>query len=275
MSKIFWAVLLVGLLGLAGTIYYSIDAENPQDFELLGRASVAVAVIGALGVLVCSMLKLPEVQSIVSSFPEREDDETEEQEQGLGDRVGWALVWFGGAGLALALIAMFLLGPFPLLVLFAQVAAVAGLAGIACLAVLWVSRASEVEGSLAAVARQNLRDLSISAPQARMAAAGIAVLAIIIGGFWVYDRSKEASVAEAAIVVSTCIGFINKEFNDNSRSNPAFATDTWTKRGSIVVEVGWKETSFSSTYQTRLCVYDPERGKMSSPGFIGRGRWER
>ncbi|WP_282048414.1 hypothetical protein [Sulfitobacter mediterraneus] len=275
MSKIFWAVLLGGLLGLAGTIYYSIDAENPQDFELLGRASVAVAVIGALGVLVCSVLKLPEVQSIVSSFPEREDGETKKQEQALGDRVGWALVWFGGTGLVLASSAIAVLGSSPAFMLFAKVALVAGLAGIACIAILWVSRASEVENSVVAQARQNLQHQSISSPQVRLAAAAVAILGLFLGGYWVYSQKQETRQAVGRFAVSNCLDFINREFNNNSRSNPAFIDDTWNKNGSIVVSVGWKETRSSSTYQTRLCVYDPERGKMSSPGALGRGRWER
>ncbi|WP_120503424.1 DUF805 domain-containing protein [Sulfitobacter mediterraneus] len=148
MSKIFWAVLLVGLLGLAGTIYYSIDAENPQDFELLGRLMIVVAVVGAGGVFANWLVQLPVFRPMVSAFLEREDDDTDDtkkQEQGLGDRVGWALVWFGGAGLVLASSAIAVLGSSPAFMLFAKVALVAGLAGGACFAVLWVYRASKNE----------------------------------------------------------------------------------------------------------------------------------
>jgi Protein of unknown function (DUF805) len=145
MSKVFWTVLLAGLLGLAGTIYYSIDAENPQDFELLGRLLIVVAVVGAGGVFASWLIQLPVFQPIVSAFLEREDDETKGQEQALGDRVGWALVWFGGTGLVLASSAIAVLGSSPALMLFAKVALVAGLAGVACFALLWVYRAQQNE----------------------------------------------------------------------------------------------------------------------------------
>ena len=275
MSKVFWAVLLGGLLGLAGTIYYSIDAENPQDFELLGRLMIVVAVIGAGGVFATRLIQLPVFRPMVSAFLEREDDDTKGREQGLGDRVGWALVWFGGTGLVLASSAIAVLGSSPAFMLFAKVALVAGLAGVACFAVLWVSRASEVENSVVAQARQNLQHQSISSPQVRLAAAAVAILGLFLGGYWVYSQMQETRQAVGRFAVNNCLDFINREFNSNSRSNPAFIDDTWNKNGSIVVSVGWKETRSSSTYQTRLCVYDPERGKMSSPGALGRGRWER
>lgn len=107
-------------------------------------------------------------------------------------------------------------------------------------------------------------------------AAGIA-LALFAG--WAIKKSAQRAEADHAYLTShvrsRCVSWINDEFNHRSTSNPASAYDSWEKNGHIVVEVAWKKNSYSKSLDARLCVYDPDTGRMQSPGAFGRGRWEK
>lgn len=51
-----------------------------------------------------------------------------------------------------------------------------------------------------------------------------------------------------------------------------FSSEVWEKDGKVVVEIGFDDNGTS--YNTRLCVFDPETGRMQAPNTFNRGRWE-
>jgi len=169
----------------------------------------------------------------------------------------WALAWFGGAGLIMVFGVNVIFGlvrglEFPTTVF--GVAAVVGLAGLffskAPSRVVWV--------------RANLKLV--------LGILFTGVLSMI--GYLVITDHLSGRAADRKVAEDRCVRFINDEFNSGSRHNPAFHRDTWSKDGSIVVEVGWKETRSSSSYTTRLCVYDRKNQRLRSPGAFDRHRWE-
>jgi len=108
-------------------------------------------------------------------------------------------------------------------------------------------------------------------------AISVTLLVAIVGFiYWSVDSKTRAETERAvAYVSSECQNWINKEYNDGrSGSRKAVAMDFWPKNGHLVVEIGWKASSTSSSYSTRLCVVDMETGKMFSPGALGRANWE-
>ncbi|MCB4458534.1 hypothetical protein [Leisingera sp. McT4-56] len=107
----------------------------------------------------------------------------------------------------------------------------------------------------------------------------LAVLVVGCFGVWVYleaMKREETDLAYLTIQVrSQCATWINREFNSGNPQLRARASDSWQKNGHIVVDVTWKDSSSSKSRNTRLCVYDPDTGRMQSPGAFGRGRWEK
>lgn len=100
-------------------------------------------------------------------------------------------------------------------------------------------------------------------------------LAVFVGG-WNFLQNKKTEAQQAAFssAKSRCQSWIDKEYNDIRRVAPAFVSGYWEKNGRLVVEVGWHEEAGSSTYYSRLCVVDPESGRMFSPGAFSRNEWE-
>ena len=131
----------------------------------------------------------------------------------------------------------------------------------------------EVAASIKALANLDLGKIK----RKHWVAAAVLVLAGASG--WSYMRSaKEAeeNLAFATGLARTkCASWMNIEFNSRNTQRPAKATGSWQKNGHIVVEVVWPESSYSNSLTSRLCVYDPSTGQMSSPGAFGRGRWEK
>lgn len=105
----------------------------------------------------------------------------------------------------------------------------------------------------------------------------VAGFLLLVSGsiFWLYQlRTEEIKADTEAIAEKLCVAFINENYNDGSRYNPAFSSDLWWKRSKAVVEVGLRETKSSSSYRTYLCIYDPIKGDLFTPGAFGRSDWE-
>lgn len=52
--------------------------------------------------------------------------------------------------------------------------------------------------------------------------------------------------------------------------------DMWKKNGAIVAEMGYKEVSYKdSSYSTRYCVYDKEKGTISLPSVFNQSEWKK
>lgn len=103
------------------------------------------------------------------------------------------------------------------------------------------------------------------------------VVIAVAGGWQVLAVSHQAQADRTLVVAQVrtqCASFINREFNGGSRNDPARANGVWNKNGHIVVEVVWKENRRDPSYQSRLCVYNPETKRLDSPGAFGRVRWE-
>lgn len=107
-------------------------------------------------------------------------------------------------------------------------------------------------------------------------AAGVA-LVLTIG--WVSMQSAQQVKADLAnltgYVRAQCASWINDEFNHGNVTRSARASNSWRKGEYIVVDVTWKDSSVSKSWSSRLCVYDPDTGRLQSPGAFGRGRWEK
>lgn len=125
----------------------------------------------------------------------------------------------------------------------------------------------------------NLKRLFAPVLPSREVALVIIVCGIGYLGYQFWTEQQINSSEAASRVISTaetkCSQWIGDEYNPNQRTDPATIYGTWEKNGSIVVEIAWPRERSSSTLNSRLCVYDPETGRMQSPGAFGRGRWER
>lgn len=103
----------------------------------------------------------------------------------------------------------------------------------------------------------------------------VSVVAFAGWSYWGSVKQTEADLASATSYArSACTSFINKEFNNNSRSNPARVYGDWQKNEHIVVEIVWNRGYSGGSLDSRLCVYNPETRRMHSPGAFGRERWE-
>ena len=53
--------------------------------------------------------------------------------------------------------------------------------------------------------------------------------------------------------------------------------DVYSKKGSVVVEVGYKEAGRNqgNSYSVRLCVLDKEKGTISLPSPLNDGEWKK
>ncbi|MGH1467220.1 MAG: hypothetical protein ACRBBQ_17870 [Cognatishimia sp.] len=97
-----------------------------------------------------------------------------------------------------------------------------------------------------------------------------AVLGVV--AFSVIKQNAEAKTRATA--EGHCQKFINEELNPRRKSDPAYVIGTWRKGERVVVEVAWKTSSIGTSFRSRLCVYDPNSGRMSAPGELGRTVWE-
>ena len=108
--------------------------------------------------------------------------------------------------------------------------------------------------------------------------AALGVAAVFVTGWYMMTAAEQAKADRAAFtsqIRSRCASWMNKEFNNNSRSNPTRVYGDWQKNEHIVVEIIWNRGHSGGSLDSRLCVYNPKTGRMHSPGAFDRGRWEK
>lgn len=75
---------------------------------------------------------------------------------------------------------------------------------------------------------------------------------------------------------SACQDFVQEKMIIVKENTHVF--DSWVKDGKIVVEVGYKEypnNLKADSYNTRLCVYDEEKGTISLPSLFNNSEWRK
>ena len=85
-----------------------------------------------------------------------------------------------------------------------------------------------------------------------------------------FGPSKE----ENELVEKNCSEFVEKEMNGQYQQTKVF--DTYSKKGKVVVEVGYKDRhSSGDSYSVRLCVVDFDKGTLSSPSPLNDSEWKK
>jgi hypothetical protein len=95
------------------------------------------------------------------------------------------------------------------------------------------------------------------------------MLALVAILFFIYSGPSSEKIATAS---KLCEEFVQENFE---RDTHVF--DTWTKKGKIVVEVGYRipRHSSDSSYSVRLCVVDDEKGTIEIPGLLNNNEWNK
>lgn len=84
------------------------------------------------------------------------------------------------------------------------------------------------------------------------------------------------SSAQISAATSECQSFVEDKMGVLKEDTHIF--DSWVKDGKIVVEVGYKQYPIKSrddSYNTRLCVYDEEKGTISLPSVLNNSEWRK
>lgn len=81
------------------------------------------------------------------------------------------------------------------------------------------------------------------------------------------------SSEELAHIQEECVKFHKTQ--RAKYSSTVKAIDHWQKDGHTVVELSQKESDYSSSYTSHLCVYDPDKGSISLPSVFERSRWSK
>lgn len=68
--------------------------------------------------------------------------------------------------------------------------------------------------------------------------------------------------------------WMHQEFLSGDKLRPVTIFEHWRQRGHVVVDVGLPRSGGANSMSSRLCVYDPASGRLTSPGALGRARWE-
>ncbi|GAA6208547.1 hypothetical protein NBRC116601_18400 [Cognatishimia sp. WU-CL00825] len=103
----------------------------------------------------------------------------------------------------------------------------------------------------------------------------VVLASVVVLGVVAFSVIQQNAAAEVqATAEGNCQKFINKELNPRRKTDPAYVIGTWRKGERIVVEVAWRTSSYDTAYESRLCVYDPNSGRMSVPNVFGRSVWE-
>lgn len=79
---------------------------------------------------------------------------------------------------------------------------------------------------------------------------------------------------EKKIASKECPEFIEQ----NMKSTKSIETkifDIYSKKGKVVVEVGYKDKYSDDSYSVRLCVLDSEKGTISSPSPLNDSEWKK
>jgi hypothetical protein len=101
--------------------------------------------------------------------------------------------------------------------------------------------------------------------------AAIAVAYLLLG-------SSEPSEEKAKEASALCREFIGKEMRSQGAFPKSIETkvfDVWTKRGAIVMDIGFREEYTDSSYSMRKCVYDEAKGTLSSPSPLNDSDWKK
>lgn len=96
----------------------------------------------------------------------------------------------------------------------------------------------------------------------------VSLLAIL---YVVTQTMNKVSSDQISQAERSCVGWFKSDRDVGSFD--AFKSDSWRKDGRAVVEVGFNRKT--SSYSTRLCIYDFETNTMSAPTNFTRGRWEK
>jgi hypothetical protein len=92
-------------------------------------------------------------------------------------------------------------------------------------------------------------------------------LAATAGWFGPSDEEKKLAKDE-------CPKFIEKNMK-RRKSIETKIFDIYTKKGKVVVEVGYKDKYSDDSYSVRLCVLDSEKGTISSPSPMNESEWRK
>jgi len=102
----------------------------------------------------------------------------------------------------------------------------------------------------------------------RLLAVTLAVpLAATAGWFGPSDEEKKLAKEE-------CPKFIEKNMGSR-RSIETKIFDIYTKKGKVVVEVGYRNKYSDDSYSIRLCVLDSEKGTILSPSSLNDSEWRK
>jgi hypothetical protein len=85
-----------------------------------------------------------------------------------------------------------------------------------------------------------------------------------------FTMSTGASSAYVQSAEAACLDWFKSDSDVGAYD--AFLDGTWEKDGHVVVEIGFNKQS--TTYSSRLCVYDPVTRNMTAPNNFTRSRWE-
>ena len=113
-----------------------------------------------------------------------------------------------------------------------------------------------------------------SSPTLRRRSVGYGLLLFLLVGIaalsLAWTRRSETSTASIRSAETACVNWFKTDSDLGARD--AFLDRSWKKDGHIVVEVGFDKRG--SSYSSRLCVFDPEQGRMTAPNNFTRSRWE-
>jgi len=94
------------------------------------------------------------------------------------------------------------------------------------------------------------------------------MLSIVMLLFFIYSGPSSEQIATAS---KSCEEFVKEKFEKDTH-----IFDTWSKKGKIVVEVGYRNPySSESSYSVRLCVVDDEKGTIQIPGLLNDNEWNK
>ncbi|WP_417532186.1 hypothetical protein [Marinobacter lipolyticus] len=83
---------------------------------------------------------------------------------------------------------------------------------------------------------------------------------------------------ERNLYSSECENFVEEHAPGSlgSRGFDMKTFDIFEKKGKWVVEVGFKRrVDYGDTYSVRLCVVDPENGRLFLPSMMGQSEWRK
>lgn len=81
------------------------------------------------------------------------------------------------------------------------------------------------------------------------------------------------SSEQLATATDACQGFVQERMSVTKENTRIF--DSWEKDGKIVVDVGYKQRSYDSSYSMRLCVYDDKEGTITLPSVLNENDWRK